>query len=261
MPPESIGLPSRTVTHYNGIISPHNMKKYSKKTEFSYTIGAFTTFELLENAPGQVIRILYSSRLDQKLKQKLVKITNKHVISLVEDDFAIEKATPKGNVFMIGVFKKLTRKVNPNSNHIVLVNPSNRGNLGTILRTAAGFGFKDVVILRDSVDIFHPDVISSSRGAIFRIQCEYFDSFEEYQNKHSKGRMLVPFLTTGKSELSEIEFSFPYSLIFGNEAKGLPKSFSSIGTPARISQTDQVDSLNLAVAAGVAMYSASKLLE
>ena len=45
-----------------------------------------------------------------------------------------------------------------------------------------------------------------------------------------------------------------YSLIFGNEAAGLPESFKNVGNPVRIMHAGNVDSLNLPVAAAIGIY-------
>ena len=44
------------------------------------------------------------------------------------------------------------------------------------------------------------------------------------------------------------------TLIFGNEGRGLPPEFAKVGRPVRIPSNDQVDSLNLAIAAGIGIY-------
>jgi TrmH family RNA methyltransferase len=49
-----------------------------------------------------------------------------------------------------------------------------------------------------------------------------------------------------------------FSLIFGNEAAGLPPEFSSVGTSVIIPHSDRIDSLNLPIAASIAMYEATK---
>ena len=49
-----------------------------------------------------------------------------------------------------------------------------------------------------------------------------------------------------------------YSLVFGNEATGLPEEFANTGTPVVIPHLKGIDSLNLPVAAGIAMYEATK---
>ena len=49
-----------------------------------------------------------------------------------------------------------------------------------------------------------------------------------------------------------------YSLIFGNEATGLPDEFLGEGHSVRIRHTDNIDSLNLSLAAGIAIYEFTK---
>ena len=46
----------------------------------------------------------------------------------------------------------------------------------------------------------------------------------------------------------------PYSLIFGNEATGLPAEFARMGQSVMIPQSPDIDSLNLSVAASIAAY-------
>ena len=50
----------------------------------------------------------------------------------------------------------------------------------------------------------------------------------------------------------------PFTLVFGNEGSGLPPEFARYGQPVRIESNDRVDSLNLAVAAGIAIYGFAK---
>lgn len=47
----------------------------------------------------------------------------------------------------------------------------------------------------------------------------------------------------------------PFSLVFGNEGTGLPAVFAALGQAVKIEQSDEVDSLNLAIAAAIGMYS------
>ena len=46
----------------------------------------------------------------------------------------------------------------------------------------------------------------------------------------------------------------PFSLVFGNESSGLPYKFHDYGTSIIIPQSKEVDSLNITIAASVAMY-------
>jgi len=59
-----------------------------------------------------------------------------------------EDYVPKGNIYNIH-----DMNVEPGRSHVVLINPSDSENLGTILRTGLGFGFRDYVIINPDVDI------------------------------------------------------------------------------------------------------------
>jgi TrmH family RNA methyltransferase len=55
-----------------------------------------------------------------------------------------------------------------------------------------------------------------------------------------------------------VEYTDPYTLVFGNESTGLPVEYLEYGTPVVIPQTDNIDSVNLSIAAGIAIYEATK---
>ena len=50
------------------------------------------------------------------------------------------------------------------------------------------------------------------------------------------------------------EGGWAVSLVFGNEASGLPDAFAQMGVSTLIPHSHQIDSLNLAIAAGIGMY-------
>ena len=104
-------------------------------------------------------------------------------------------------------------------------------------------------------DVLDPKVFRASMGAIFSTQFQYFDSFDEYLEQFGE-RELYPFMLQAKITLPEISPSGTYSLIFGNEATGLPREFLDIGTSVIIPHSDRIDSLNLPIAASIAMYAA-----
>ena len=200
------------------------------------------------------------------------------MIPVRQDDKLIEKLSDKENVYVVGVFEKYTCSLKENMRHLVLVNPSNMGNLGTIIRTACGFGYYNLAIIEPAADIFNPKTVRASMGSLFRIRHELFESFEAYfekycvpidrqnagkpesentlQNGRKSVRELFPFMLDGSCSLTDAPKpeDVRFSLIFGNEATGLPKEFSQYGCPVRIEQTEFVDSLNLTIAAGIGMY-------
>jgi TrmH family RNA methyltransferase len=157
----------------------------------------------------------------------------------------------------MGVFKKYATTLDENSNHLVLVEPRNMGNLGTIIRTMLGFQFKNLVLIGDSADIFDPKVVRSTMGALFRINLKHFDTTQEYMSEYPNHN-LYPFMLDGGKDVREIKFKEPFSIIQGNESKGLDSSYKDIGQSVYIPHSKDIDSLNLAVATSIGLWEVSR---
>ncbi|MBU0976496.1 MAG: TrmH family RNA methyltransferase [Patescibacteria group bacterium] len=230
-------------------------KKYKKNFTFSYSFGVFPTLELLRNKSEQVIEVFTRSNAEETIALKEIQniCKNKNIRYSVNDQ-VVERLTPRGNNFVIGIFKKHSSRLKIDQNSVILFKPSNRGNLGTIVRTSLGFGVKDVGIIRPGADIFDPEVVRASMGAVFKVNFQYFDSFDNVPLKNN----FYLFYTDGRNWITKTKFISPYSLVFGSEGPGLPESLKTLGQTVTIPQTDDVDSLNLAVSVGIALYEASK---
>jgi TrmH family RNA methyltransferase len=233
------------------------LKKYRKEYEHSYSFGVFPTLELLHSRPENIIRVIAATRGARnegvlKLQGECRKLNIAYEVS----DKVIERLAPKENVYAVGVFRKYTHPLDAKASHVLLVNPSDMGNLGTIIRTMLGFGIANLGIVRPAADLFDPRVVRSSMGALFKLSFEYFDSFADYQGRFT--RELYPFMTDGKTALEQASFHPPFTLLFGNESAGLPEEYLSVGTSVTIPHSQQIDSLNLPIALGIALYEATK---
>src|ERR1035437_8911694 len=157
-----------------------NIQKYDKKNNYSYAAGIYTTVELLLKKPEAATGVILSTRAeDNEGIRKIKDICYKKNIPLEVNDKCIDRISPKENCYALGVFNKYESKINNAENHVVLVNPENAGNLGTIIRTMVGFDITNLSIIRPGVDIFNPDVIRASMGSFFSINFEYFEDFKE----------------------------------------------------------------------------------
>lgn len=227
------------------------VKRYKKEDEVSYTLGATVTMELLNKRPKSVRAVYVSPRSDVRAVEERAREIG---VPVVVGDKAFNILNAKGNCFAIGEFAKFESELD-GGDHVVLVNPSDSGNLGTVMRTAAAFGL-GLAVIRPSVDPFDPKTVRSSMGALFDIRFALFDSFGEYEKKYG-GREIVPFMLNGKPLREKtFERGKTYSLVLGNEATGLPQEFEKYGA-VKIEQSDKVDSLNLSIAAAIAMYKLS----
>ena len=235
-----------------------NYKSYSKDGDYSFAFGAFPTYELLINKPKAVLEIITHEKLDKTSDiDKILQLAKKYNIRVSTNGKLIEKLSKKGNIYIVAVFKKFSGKLEANKNHILLNNPSDMGNLGTIIRGMLGFGYENLALITPCIDHLDPRVIRASMGSIFSMNIETFSSIEEYTKKYNN--YPYPFMLKAETTLQSLKSKeSPHTLIFGNEATGLPDSFLTMGTPIIIKQSPKIDSFNLSMSVTIACYEFSK---
>lgn len=235
------------------------LKSYKKDFEHSYSFGMFPTLELLEYRPEYMIKVLVSSKAEENQGvEKIKQICSEKGIEVQVNDKAINRISPKENCYAVGVFGKYSPELRGDRNHVVLVNPSDMGNLGTIIRTSIGFGIEDIAIVRPGVDIFDPKVVRASMGAVFRMNFKYYDDFRDYMSTYNHD--IYTFMLKAKMKLHDANVTSdkPFSLVFGNEGSGLSDEFLDYGTSVIIPHSKNIDSLNLSIAVGLAEYEFTK---
>lgn len=234
------------------------MAGYKKEQLTSYTLGITLTIELLKTMPEIVKRVYFHSDFDGEGKTKIISICREKKIEIIESNKIFNALNVKENCFVIGEFQKFEKPLNA-GNQLVLVSPSDAGNIGTIMRSALGFGVVNLVIIKPAVDIFNPKAVRSSMGAIFHLNIKYYDSFNDYL-KDYKNVNMYPFMLKAEQSLNELteEIPKPYALIFGNEATGLSDDFLKVGTPLIIKHSKMIDSLNLPIAVSIGLYEVTK---
>lgn len=235
-----------------------NFKKYDKKQNYSYTYGVSPTLDMLMKRPDLVdVILLHPDGNGQPGTTNIKQLCDKHHIRWEMAPRAISRISVKENTYAIGVFKKYESSISSTNNHVVLVNPSSPGNLGTIIRSMVGFDIVNLGIVRPAVDIFDPKVVRAAMGSNFDLNFEYFDTFEQYVEKFPTHN-LYPFLLNASKEIKEVTFQKPFTLIFGNESSGLPDTFNNVGTSVYIAHSKNIDSLNLSSAATIGLYASRK---
>ena len=232
------------------------LEPYSRKLDYSYQLGVFPALMLLEARPDCAQRLLLDPRGLEN--EGVVKLRQRCAELGVREEFAekvLRRESKKDNCFAGLVFKKYDCDLDPALCHAVLCQISDAGNAGTAMRSLLGFGIRDVAVVRPCVDVFDPHVLRASMGAFFKLRVKTYDSFDDYRADHPD-RPLYPFMLDGARPLDDVarEARPPFSLVFGNEQTGLPPIFASLGQSVLIPQSDEIDSLNLAVAVSVGSY-------
>ena len=122
-------------------------------------------------------------------------------------------------------------------------------NLGAAIRASAAFGVNTVVVLEEAAHPFHPKSLRASGSSIFRVQLKRGPSIRELALRQLPLLVLDP---KGK-DISCYEFPDSFALVAGLEGPGVPeelKKAESLAIPIR----QGVDSLNAAMAVGIALY-------
>lgn len=158
-----------------------------------------------------------------------------------------------------------TNRLGANPLLLLLDRPSNKGNLGTILRTCDALGVDAVLLTGHGVDLYDPDVISASMGSFFRVPAIRVASHADILAAIGRIRAQSPALsvvgtTAHQAEpIHSVHLAGPTLLCIGNETDGLSRALKEAcdrmaTIPMR--EGSGASSLNVACAATVMVYEA-----
>lgn len=134
---------------------------------------------------------------------------------------------------------------------VVLWNVRDPGNAGTLVRSAAAFGWR-VAVGPESVDIWAPKVLRAGAGAHFSTEICRVDDIDELRRA---GLVIVATTPRGGRHPDDLEPG-PLALLIGNEPVGLPEGIlAAADERVSIATSDSVESLNAAVAGSILMWS------
>lgn len=143
---------------------------------------------------------------------------------------------------------------------VILDGVSDPGNVGTIIRTAEAAGVDAVITTGSAADCFQPKALRASMGSIFRVPV--FENLEKcdiiYKIK-SHGIRIVSTSLSGENMFGCDISKNKNALVFGNEAAGISKEFrENSDLLVKLPMEGKVESLNVAVSAGIIMYSVKR---
>ncbi len=140
--------------------------------------------------------------------------------------------------------------------YLLLDRVQDPGNVGTLLRSAASFGFKNVYILPGTASPFGSKALASSQGAIFVLNVRICkDSKATLLELSSQG---CPILGTSLRNAMPIStYHRPegaIALLLGNEGQGVSDELLALCQTNLYIEMEEMESLNVGVAGGIAMY-------
>lgn len=141
--------------------------------------------------------------------------------------------------------------------------PSNKGNLGTMIRSCDGLGADLLIITGHAVDLYEPDVVVSAMGSFFKLPIvrvadnhTLWSFVEKIREKHPYFQIIG---TTAHQQhpIYEADLTGPVMLMIGNETMGLNQAFREqcdILCTIPMAEDSYASSFNVSCAASIMMY-------
>ena len=140
---------------------------------------------------------------------------------------------------------------------IVLAGVQDPGNVGTVIRTAAAFGFRTCILGPGCADVWSEKVLRASMGNCFRVRMHRSDDLGPTLDElRSRGTVTVgAALTDDSVSIEEADIPLKCAIVIGSEGKGIPEDIlPKLDMKVTIPMAPGVESLNAAVAAAIMMW-------
>jgi TrmH family RNA methyltransferase len=165
--------------------------------------------------------------------------------------------TPCGH---LAVFKMPCTNSENISSGIVAAQINDPGNIGTLLRSTAAFGFKTAILI-ESCDPWSPKVVQSSAGALTKLNLVISNWTELVNNCQQQNIKLIGLVVDSDKFIDNLKSDQveKYLLVIGNEANGIPKPWlNNCDQLVTIPMKNDIESLNAAIAGSIALFIMSK---
>ena len=140
---------------------------------------------------------------------------------------------------------------------LVLERVEKPGNLGAVLRTADAAGADAVLICDPLTDLYNPNLIRASLGAVFSVPLATCSSEEAWAWLSARGIAVLTAQLQDSVLYYESDMVRPVALVFGTEDKGLsPFWRERADAHIRIPMAGMMDSLNVSVSAAILAFEA-----
>ncbi len=237
------------------------------------------------------IESLKNERVKKWVRLKEKKERDKTGTFLVEGDHLVTEAKKKGLVLEIvttedkkdsriptytvtkEIMKKISDQVTPSNvvaickkqEEVFIPGPvlclddiQDPGNLGTIIRSAVAFGFKEIVLSERTVDVYNPKVIRSTEGMIFHVKI-FRRNLEEFLKSIQDEYVIYGTDVTEGNLVEESVFPPQFAIIIGSEGSGMNQNIRELCDKFfYIPMESTCESLNAGVSASILMYEINK---
>lgn len=133
------------------------------------------------------------------------------------------------------------------------------GNLGAILRSADGAGITEVAITGNRCDLFNPQVIRASQGAVFSLVATVWSNDDLKAELAKRKCAIYSADPAATKSYDQVDMKRATAIVIGTEAAGLSDFWKDAATEhIKIPMLGINDSLNASVSAAILMYEAQR---
>ena len=197
---------------------------------------------------------VYAESLWTQLRGPLAEVAGKKVVvsdALFKDISALESPASMGFVLDL----PSDTSIAPQAATVILDRVQDAGNVGSILRSAGAFGFRQVLALKGTAALWSPKVLRAGMGAHFGLRLVEGLSLEDLQ------ALTLPLVVTSSHQgeiIQELELPQPCAWVMGHEGQGVGAELMARASVfVRIGQPGGEESLNVAAAAAICLHASS----
>jgi TrmH family RNA methyltransferase len=183
-------------------------------------------------------------------------------IEAISDAELIEVAATEHPQGVVAVYQVRTWSLDdcaavPRHPLLILDGVQDTGNVGTIARTAVAFGASGLVALPGTADLTNPKAVRGGMGALFRLPHCHADDADALAMCARRGIALWAMAMDGEPLTASPPG--PVALVLGNEGAGVrAELLARAARRVTIPIQEGAESLNVAVAAGIALHEVTR---
>jgi TrmH family RNA methyltransferase len=216
--------------------------------------------QVLSASPQSIIEILTTEEATAEYRDYPVRLVNRS-----QFDYISQTRTPQGMAAVVRLPEDIytdNLPLDSGRKILLLEDIQDPGNTGTLIRTAAAFGFSGIILTENGADPFSPKCVQSTAGTILSLWLRRTPNYLKLV--HQLKEKQYPLIATdlrGQANPSILSRMDKILLALGNEAAGLSQRLlETADYRVRIPlATDKAESLNVAVSGGIFLYLSSRL--
>lgn len=234
-------------------------KKY--REEFQLFLAEGRKFLDFDTVPEY---ILFREGVEEDFLERIEKFQGKTRTIVLDEKIFKELTAQESSQGVILVYKHKETDLDSLSNNIVVLDRvADPGNLGTIIRLCDAAGFKDILMVKGTADIYNEKVVRSSMGSILSMNLVYLEESEILSLISERDyQLLVTALDSTSIPYTSLKLQDKNAIVFGSEGSGVSGNFlRKANEKIIIPIYGSAESLNVGVASGIILYKIREILE